>query len=67
MQAKIPALIFYLCDMKKCENCSGRVQGLCHHTSDKAHAKYKNDSRREFEQHGLFLFEKESDGHGTVR
>lgn len=59
MQVKEPPLVFYLCDMKKCENCSGRAQDLCRHTSDKSHTKYKDDTGREFEQHGLFLFEKE--------
>lgn len=59
MQVKVPLIVFYLCDMKKCENCSGRMQDLCRHTSDKTHAKYKDDTGRKFERNGAFLFEKE--------
>ena len=66
MQAKIPLMIFYLCDMRKCQNCSGKTHDQCFHTSDKSHAKYKDDTEREFEQYGLFLFEKERNNHGSV-
>ena len=61
-----PPLVFYLCDEKRCAGCITLVDGRCRHTSDKRHAKYKDDSRREFEQCGLFLFEKESGGNGPV-
>lgn len=69
MKANTPAappLVFYLCDGKRCAGCITLVDGRCRHTSDKRHAKYKDDSRREFEQRGLFLFEKERGGNGPV-
>lgn len=55
MQVKVPLIVFYLCDMKKCENCSGRMQDLCRHTSDKTHAKYKDDTGRKFERNGVVV------------
>lgn len=69
MKANTPApppLVFYLCDMEKCENCSGQTKGLCKHTTDKKHAKYKKDSLRKFERRGLFLIEKEGAENGAV-
>lgn len=53
--------IAYLCDMEQCKTCSGKTHGLCFHTFDKEHAKYKDDSNREFERYSDILFEKERD------
>lgn len=61
-----PPLVFYLCDKKKCAGCATLADGQCRHTSDKNHAKYKDDGRREFEQYGMFMFEKERGGHGPL-
>lgn len=50
--------VFYLCDMEKCENCSGITHKQCFHTIEKDHAKYKNDSHL-FKRNGDALFEQE--------
>ena len=63
---KAPPLVFYLCDGKRCAGCATRVDGLCRHTSDKKHAKYKDNGQRKFDQRGLFLFEKERAKDGPV-
>lgn len=66
MKADTPLKIAYLCDMERCEICSGKTYGQCSHTFDKAHAKYKDDSKREFERYGDALFEKEREVDGSV-
>ena len=60
-------IVFYLCDMQRCERCTSLVDGLCKHTSDKGHAKYKDDKQRKFEQYGNALFEKERKANGIIR
>lgn len=57
--------IFYLCDRTQCKNCSASY-GLCFHTSDKTHAKYKDDERRQYEKMGDCFFEIEVVNRGTI-
>lgn len=59
MQVVNTTKVLYLCNGKRCAQCPTPVDGLCHHTSDKKYAKYKDDNRREFERCGLILLEKE--------
>lgn len=59
--------VAYLCDMKKCRNCTGKTYRLCFHTLDKTHAKYKDDDKSEFERYGNVLFEKEREQNGKVQ
>lgn len=48
---------FYLCNGKKCMNCS-MYQDMCYHTSDFKYALYQDKTVREWERVGDAYFER---------